>query len=283
MGYKQYDPAVLKRIQEEELGILKEFVRICNKYDIQYFAVFGTNIGVVRHHGFIPWDDDMDFGMLREEYEKFLRVAPKEIEGRYEIAGPDRPEKFYNFVSKFYKKGTRFATIYDHGNYNMGINIDIFVFDGLAEDEKERKKQIRRSMMLRSIYMMKNVNFYVSTVHKKGKLFKRLTCGALHYLLKLFPISNEYLCRKWKENATRYNGKSSVVTQFNDTMIEESAVSLSELENLVELPFEDIMVKVPANYDRILRAMYGDYMQLPPPEKRQNHYPYILKFEEDES
>ena len=89
MGYKQYEPEVLKKLQQEELVVLKEFVRICNKYDISYFAVFGTNIGIIRHHGFIPWDDDMDFGMLRDDYEKFLKVAPSEIGDHFGLAGPD--------------------------------------------------------------------------------------------------------------------------------------------------------------------------------------------------
>lgn len=88
MGYRQYDPAVLQKIQQEELVVLKEFVRICNKYSINYFAVFGTAIGAVRHHGFIPWDDDMDFGMLRDDYEKFIKVAPKEFHGKFGLAGP---------------------------------------------------------------------------------------------------------------------------------------------------------------------------------------------------
>lgn len=72
-----------------------------------------------------------------------------------------------------------------------------------------------------------------------------------------------------------------MVTQFNDTMILESALSLEDVQNLIEVPFENLMIKVPGNYDRILRNLYGDYMQLPPPEKRQNHYPYILEFSKE--
>lgn len=279
MGYKQYDPEILKKIQKEELTVLKEFVRICEKYNINYFTVFGTSIGTIRHHGFIPWDDDMDFGMLREDYEKFLEVAPKEFAGKYGLAGPDCEQKYYNFVTKMYKKGTRFATNYDHGNFEMGINIDIFVFDAMAMNKKARESQIRKAMLLRKIYMTKNVNFYTSSVFTKGNLGARIVCGALHYIWKILPITNEWLCKKWKENATRYQGRSKIVTQFNDTMCWESRIQLDDLFPLVDMPFEDITVKVPKNYDKLLRAMYGDYMQLPPPEKRQNHYPYILQFE----
>ena len=267
MGYRQYDPAVLHKIQQEELVVLKEFVRICDKYSINYFAVFGTAIGAVRHHGFIPWDDDMDFGMLRDEYEEFIKVAPKEFHGKFGLAGPDCPQKYYNFVTKMYKKGTRFATNYDHGNFEMGMN------------KKERAKQIRKSLLLRQLYMTKNVNFYTSSVFKEGNFVMRVASGIAHYVWKVIPVTNEWLSKKWKKNATRYAGRSQVYAQFNDTMTWESRISRKDLFPLVDMEFEDIKVKVPKEYDKILREMYGDYMQLPPEEKRQNHYPYLLKFE----
>ena len=218
-GYKQYEPKVLKKIQQEELKVLKEFIRICDKYDINYFGVFGTVIGTVRHQGFIPWDDDMDFGMLRDDYEKFKKVAPEEFGDLYGLAGPDCVQKYYNFVSKMYKKNTRFVTNYDHGNFEMGINIDIFVFDDLAMNRKARNKQMKKALFLRKLYMTKNVNFYTSSVFTKGNLMGRIACGLMHYAWKVLPVTNEWLAKKWKENATRYHGTSKVVTQFNDTMI----------------------------------------------------------------
>lgn len=282
MGYRQYEPEILKKIQEEELKVIKEFVRICDKYQIRYFAVFGTAIGAVRHQGFIPWDDDVDFGMLRKDYEKFKKVAPKEFGGKYALAGPDCKQKYYNFVSKMYKKGTRFATNYDHGNFEMGINIDIFVFDYLAEGERERRWQMRKALALRSLYMTKNVNFFTSSVFTEGNFIPRLICGVLYYVWKIIPCTNAWLCGKWKANAIKYGGTSEVVTQFNDTGIWESRIHMDDLFPLVEVPFEDIHVKLPKNYDKVLREMYGDYMQLPPKEKRQNHYPYLLQFEGEE-
>lgn len=283
MGYVQYDPEVLKRIQREELEIVKEFVRICDKYHIDYFGVFGTTIGAIRHQGFIPWDDDMDFGMLRKDYEKFIKVAPKEFGDRYALAGPDCGHRYYNFVSKIYKKGTWFVTNYNHGNFEMGINIDIFVYDNLAEEEKEQKKQMKKATLLRYMYMSKNVNFYKNSVFKTGNLIPRLISGAAYYIWKILPISNEFLCRKWKKNAIQFEGKTQVVTQFNDSGIWESRIALEDLYPLIEVPFEDFSIKVPYAYDKVLREMYGDYMQLPPDEKRQNHYPYILKFKGEDT
>ncbi len=282
MGYKQYEPETLKKIQRKELEIIKEFSRICEKYEIPYFAVFGTAIGAIRHHGFIPWDDDVDFGMLREDYERFLVAADKEFGDRYGMAGPDCPQKFYNFVSKMYKKGTRFATIYDHGNWDMGINIDIFVFDYMPRDPGKFRRQKRKALLLRSLYMIKNVNFYQSYVFGEGKTLQRLLCGGLHYLMKVFSPGNEWFCRAWKKNAVKYYRKSETVTQFNDTGIWESRIRLEDLFPLQRVPFEDTYITVPKEYDKVLREMYGDYMQIPPKEKQQNHYPYILDLGEGE-
>lgn len=280
MGYKQYEPEVLKRIQQEDLNILKEFVRICDKYGIEYFAVYGTNIGAVRHNGVIPWDDDVDVGMIREEYERFLKVAPKEMGNRYGIAAPECGDIYCGLVTKFYKKGTRFATLCDHGKFHMGIYIDIFVFDYLAEEEKAQRRQVRTAELLRKIHMVKNVNFYTNEM-MDDKPLQKVLFGGLHCLLNILPVTNGMIRGLWKKNAVKYHGRSSMLTQFSSTMVMESMIYLEETRHLIEVPYEDMMIKVPENYDRILRSVYGNYMELPPLEERQNHYPYILEFSEE--
>lgn len=282
MGYIQYEPEILKRIQKEELTVIKEFIRICDKYNLTYFAVFGTSIGAVRHHGFIPWDDDVDFGMLRDDYEKFLKIAPKEFNDKYDLAGPDCTKLYYNFVTRMYRKNTSFITNYNHGNFEMGIGIDIFVYDNLADSPKEQKKQMRKASLLRSMYMSKNVNFYKNSVFKENNLMKRLISGMVYYIWKIVPVTNRFLSNLWIKNAKKYNGKTEIITQFNDTGIWQSRIRKDELFPLVEVPFEDTSMKLPAQYDKIMRNMYGDYMELPPFEKRQNHYPYKLQFEGEE-
>lgn len=279
--YKQYEPKVLERLHREELSVLKEFIRICDKYEIDYFALYGTNIGAVRHQGFIPWDDDIDIGMLRKDYERFLEVAPAEFEGKFKIAGPDCEETFYNLVPHVYKVGTRFSTQYDHGNYNLGIWIDIFVYDYLSPSPKLRKKQLQLTSLWRSLYMVSHVDFYHNSVFKKGNLPYRLAAGAAHRVLKLFPRIDKFFYRQYQKSAEAYPSPRKAVTQFCDTMGDECAMELDELFPLTTLPFEDIEIKVPREYDKILRRIYGDYMELPPLEKRQNHYPYILEFSEE--
>ena len=83
--YQAYDPEVLKRVQETELEILKDFIDLCDRHDIDYFGVGGTAIGAVRHQGFIPWDDDIDIGFLRKDYDRFLALAKEELSDKYEV------------------------------------------------------------------------------------------------------------------------------------------------------------------------------------------------------
>lgn len=265
--YKQYSPDVLRKLQETELSVLKEFIRICDKYEIRYFALFGTNIGAARHQGFIPWDDDIDIGMLRKDYEKLLKIVPEECGDEYRMVGPDCEEKFYNLVPHFCKNGTRFATNYDHGNYNMGIGFDIFVYDYLADDEKQRKKQVRMTSFWRGLYMAHNVDFYKNSVFKKGNLLPRLAAGAVHRILRLIPGADDFIYKRYLEHARAFKKKTDYVTQFADSMNLQCAIAWEELLPLAKLPFEDIEINVPGEYDKLLTRVYGDYMALPPEEK----------------
>lgn len=277
--YRQYKPEVLKRLQQEELGVLKEIIRVCEKHNITYFALFGTAIGAVRHKGFIPWDDDIDIGMLRKDYEHFLKVAPKEFKGKYKISGPDTKEKYYNLIPNVSKVGTRLCTQYDHGRYHVGILVDIFPYDGLAEDKKDRKRQIACTSFWRRLNMVRNVNFFTNSVSKKGNFIPRLASLIAHCLAQAVP--GTFIYRQYLKHATAYNGRSSMVTQLCDSGTMESVLSIDELLPVKKIPFEDFELCVPKANEKILSQMYGDYMQMPPPEKRQNHYPYLLDFGDD--
>ena len=98
MGGKTYDPEVLDRLQIIEKTMFRDFIALCEKHDIKYFVIAGTAIGTMRDHDMIPWDDDIDVGMLRRDYEKFLKIAPKELGEKYLVNGPDTPRPYYNLI-----------------------------------------------------------------------------------------------------------------------------------------------------------------------------------------
>lgn len=281
MIYKQYEPDVLKKLQNTELEVAKEIIRICEKYNISYFALYGTALGTVRHQGFIPWDDDMDFGMLREDYEKFISVAEAEFQGKYKLAGPETKEPFYNLVPNVNKVGTRYATIFDHGNYHTGILVDIFVFDYTSTNNQERKKQIKRCMFWRNLYLLRNVNFWVSPIEGSGNQIIFAASACIHYLLKFLHISPDWIYKKYKREATKYNHiKTKAVTCFDGLLAEKTYMEVDDIYPLHKMKYEDTEINMVANYDKMLTRCYGNYMQLPKKENRQNHYPYILDFGE---
>ena len=142
--YKQYDKDVLKKLQNVQLEILSDFIDICEKNNLDYFLVFGTALGAVRHKGFIPWDDDVDVGMLREDYNKFLEIAKTQLSNKYEILTPLTNKEYACSVTHFEKKNTSFIPETSKDlKCNMGINIDIFAFDNIA-DEKNLKRMCRQ-------------------------------------------------------------------------------------------------------------------------------------------
>ena len=139
-----YKPEELERLKKTEMEVLAAFIEICEKHDLPYFVNGGTAIGAVRHQGFIPWDDDMDVGMLRDDYEKFLQVAPGEIEGKYELMNAEINKDCLGYTMRMCKVGTKHITD-EHSKYptTFGIRIDIFPYDNVPEDPKLRKKQLR--------------------------------------------------------------------------------------------------------------------------------------------
>ena len=108
----EYEESTLKKLQGIQLGILKDFIDVCKKYDLKYFLIFGTAIGAARHKGFIPWDDDIDIGMLRKDYDKFLEVAKYELNEKYTVMNGDICPSYPVMTSRVMKKGTEFRDLH---------------------------------------------------------------------------------------------------------------------------------------------------------------------------
>lgn len=126
-------PAKMKRIWAVELDLLSQFQRVCSKYDIKYVALWGTALGAVRHSGFIPWDDDIDVGMARDDYNRLCRVASKEFEYPYFFQTPQTDQRYFTPLARLRNSKTTAAIKgFDTLDYNNGIYIDIDVLDGLA-------------------------------------------------------------------------------------------------------------------------------------------------------
>lgn len=278
--YKQYEESTLKRLQNTQLEILKDFMSICKKHNITYFMVFGSLLGAIRHNGFIPWDDDIDVGMLREDYEKFIEISKAEMNDKYEVLNTKTDKRYACSVTHYQKKNTKFVQETSKNlKCDMGINIDIFAFDNISDNKKLRRRQVMESWFWGRLLFLRGTAYPIIEIEGfKGKVSKFI-CFMVHYFLAIFRVSPIFIYKRMEKVSTKYNNiKTECVTSFEDFAPSNNIIRLKDIYPLKEVDFEGIKVTVPSKSHELLRGMYGDYMKIPPLEKRVNHYPYILDF-----
>lgn len=152
---KQYDPETLGRLHRFTVNMLQDFIKVCEKYEIPYFSVYGTALGAIRHKGFIPWDDDLDVAMMREDYERFLSVMPQELGDKYAILNTGVNKEYTCSVIHFGRKGTIFVPEHTrHMKCEQNICFDIFVYDDVPDDPKKTKKANSLGMVLVEIIVL---------------------------------------------------------------------------------------------------------------------------------
>lgn len=283
-NYKEYNPQILRQLQNAELAVLEDVRALCEKENIAWFALGGCCIGAFRHGGFIPWDDDIDICMLRADYDRFLEVASTndEFTKKYELIIPEKNPNYSCMFTKVSKLGTKNMTaeLLEAG-CEVGIHLDLFPFDYVPDDLKLRQKQRKKAWLYSKfsyIYHLKNPHLPMSgTV---GAIF-RVACRILHSFMRILPIRPTYFAEKHHKTCTQYNNApTGTVTDFTYIRLEDSTLLVSDIFPLKSVPFEQTEIFVPHAYDKIMRQYYGDYMQLPPEEKRKNHAPEILDFGE---
>lgn len=285
-----YDEQILKQLQETQTQMLKVFDKLCNEVGVEYFISFGTAIGAVRHGGFIPWDDDIDVCMMREDFTRLFRKVPKErwlLEGLDLSIPTDRYEAHTLVYPQLYKLGTVFQTEY-HSKYDdfgenavhkkLPIWIDIFLMDRVSGVEEAVKKGKQAFLMQKLFYYSKSrIRVFKDDPVKNivACMGKRLT----HDLLNLDKRCPEKIYKKYVQFAS--SGEGEYITSFDLEAVHEMIDCCWRYEDVfptVRVPFGDITVSLQKNYDEALRTLFGDYMSMPPEEKRYNHPPKVLDF-----
>lgn len=260
------EDTVLNELKSIELEIFDEFVRICKKYDLSYFLMGGTLLGAVRHKGFIPWDDDIDVGMPRSDYEKFILVAQDELKEELFLQNYHSEPNCGLVFSKIRKGNTTMSEKYSaHIKMHQGIWIDIFPYDYLGD-----KKKISKISFIKNLYIIKCG--YKFPEGKSKLLF-------LPYLLmKIFvffvPIS---LFIKQLENNMhkKDNGVYSQVYPYGGAYGEKDIMPTNVINNTEQIEFEGRIVSGLKDYDYFLSRLYGDYMKLPPENQRHGGMHYL--------
>lgn len=264
-------PYDLTPIHEANLKILKEIDRICRKYKIQYLIDSGTLLGAVRHQGFIPWDDDADVAFTRDNYEKFAKVVRKELPRGMKLLEPHQlggGNAFYDFTprilymnSKTHEDGPKMQF---YGGRLNHLWVDLFIQDDLPEC-KVKAAFVRGLHTL--VYGLAMGHRYELDYSKYGRL-GRIAVKVLAAAGKRIPM--KIIRRMQHSLAVRYNGGNSRLRYYSNYQPDYLQVTIEKQWNnqSVDLPFEDTVLMAPANWEQVLKQIYGDYMQLPPRKKR---------------
>ena len=256
----------LRRLQLEQLAMLKLLDRFCRRHQIHYSLYAGTLLGAVRHGGFIPWDDDLDVCMPRADYDRFLTLWDQE---GYLLQNKDNTPAFTQSFTKLRKLGTTFLTPEDQGRgYHTGIFLDIFPVDRHPGGGFFLPQVMLYQLLVREF------------VPPAQPLPIRLTAGAL---LKLIPAGRREALRRFllgRITARRDPKLSRVTIETLDAARQRYSPEL--MDRFVELPFEDGLFPCVADWDQLLRVKYGDYTQLPPPSERTwKHRPLVIDFDRE--
>ncbi len=270
---------LLRKLQLTELEIAKEVKRICDENGINYFINYGTLLGAVRHKGFIPWDDDMDFGMLWEDYEKFIKIAPECLKDQYFLQTWKSDRFFPWMFAKVRKKDTLFGeNMVAKAKHHKGVFVDIFPYYVCPDSEGDRKSQGKRVMRYRYIMLMK-----CNMVPWRGKkpFLKKIAVFLKYkfYRFISFFYNREKLIKKYDKILHKFDNMETecVFTQSGDSQYKKGIIPKKCFDGYTQLNFEDTEFKAPADWDLHLKTLYGDYMQLPPKDKRKNHNPVEIK------
>ncbi len=266
----QYSKQQIDRIRTTEVEILDVIVELCDKFSLKYSLAYGTLIGAVRHRGFIPWDDDIDIIMPREDYERLKKLWKDSKMNDYYIHDYYTDINCTNNFMKIRKKHTTFYSSKGFDNPKMsGIFIDIFPADRVP------KRKISRLIQ----YCAAAINLLYSRQYTSGT--KGLIGAGEKILLKV-PRGIQISIRNKAERIKRHWNRNGCGYYVNAATIEECKKYFPEnmFESFVELEFNGKTYKATAEYDGFLTLMYGNYMKLPPDSERVwGHSPEILDFE----
>lgn len=248
------DAEIKNKLWQSEIKILDEIDRICKKHNIRYFLMWGTLIGAVRHKGFIPWDDDIDVSMIREDYKKFLKIAKSELGEEFFLQTGLTDKGHHLYFAKVRLNNTAFCEKKERNQLkHRGIFVDIIPIDR----RKEKDSFIRK----RKDVLAERTRKYIHLKREGLKLGKLA-------IFNLLPQSLVVKLRDWS-----MSGKGEYCKSFTKVF------NYSDFFPTVNLTFEGKEYPAPREYDKILTISYGDYMKLPPENEQVTHQPEFISFD----
>ncbi len=248
----------VKELRDIQMGILDDVHRFCEEQGLRYSLSSGTLIGAVRHQGYIPWDDDIDIYMMRDDYERFIRTY-QDHEGRYRVLNPRKEKHYYYTYAKVVDQRTKMVEKETEG-YEIGVYIDVFPVDHVTKDMKERERIFRQKKLLYKIRRCK--------ISQSNPLKSSLAYWCYRHLpvsVGIIDLLIERLIVKRKPTGMLCN-----MTEAGPLSL-KACFPAADMKKMMDMKFEDRVYKAMIGYDDYLSRTYGDYMKLPPEDQRTTH------------
>lgn len=262
-------------IQNKELLILKEVLKVIEKHNLHYVAIGGTCLGAVRHKGFIPWDDDIDIAMPREDYELLKNEYYKELPSHLLKCDYDNTKcNYFNFI-KIYDKNTTYISNYaaDYPEWFTGVFIDIMPIDGLPSNKLIQKISFSHYCLLARF------NFVIRTVPKSNKKIYRFIRIIEKSLLSIFFNYNHFT-NEINKRASKFRVEDceyvSLTWRYDRIDYKRQIFKKDIFSKCISYPFEDLYINIPEKYGCYLSIEYGNFMSIPPTEKRNSGHDVVV-------
>lgn len=262
---REVSPEECKKLQ---LNILINVAKFCDEHDIKYSLAYGTLIGAIRHKGFIPWDDDIDIIMIRDDYERFISLYN---DNNFQlIDGSHHANHLHARVTEMSTKIDFPRSAIKRKFYNGGVWVDVFPIDNVPQSEKDYRS------FMKKIWFLCRLQKYGELGAKelsKGSALKKAIHGFLHLIIKPFvrPIG-----RITERMMIKYNEiPSDKMANVSLYYLKYPSFNSFYMNEFIDVEFEGYKFKALKNYDEFLRGIYGDYMTLPPISDRTPRHDYI--------
>ena len=249
----------IEEAKKIELDILDFIDSFCKEHGINYCINYGTLIGAIRHKGFIPWDDDIDLSMTRENYERFIQLF-SEKQSRYQMLSLETDDQYFNNFIKIVDPTTKIIDTRNTKTYDSGVFIDIFPMDTFNDTKVVDICYKLESFKLLSFSKHKNIVYGDS---KLKDLIRTL------FWLLLRPVSPRFFANQIEKQIQKYRVKDGKYIAFIPSKAKEKEIFPRDMfDELIETPFEHLVLPAPKRFDIVLKQFYDDYMTVPPKEKQ---------------
>lgn len=257
----------IEEIRQIQLNILKYVDEICKNNGIEYFLISGSLLGAVRHNGYIPWDDDIDIALTTENYNKLRDILSKDNDSNYIALDKTTQKDYYYPFMKIADKRTKLIENNQREIENYGVHIDVFEYSRTTNIKEKREKQFKKIKK----YKM-HVYYYSCKKYLKKNVIKKFI--RFVYTTSLRIIGIKKILKKYESLHHKFENEDGdyAISNWPSYDLDHEIQEMKNLNDLVYHKFEDIEAKIPGAYDLILKKQFGNYMELPPEEKRiSNH------------